>query len=178
MPLALTSVEEIFTRLIARYGMAEWSRKWEGLDLNVVKADWSASLGGIPDENIFFALENLPATRVPPNAGEFRKICLEFNGGQAKRKRLPHKPQPADPERVKRELAKMLAFKNSRTFDRFAWARELKRRELAGEDVTEAERRMWREGLKLEVIPTDVPIVISPIADHVLPPGMRKDGGR
>jgi hypothetical protein len=68
-------VDEIFTRLTVRYGRDFLSR-WEGLNLDVVKADWAEQLAfydGKP-EAIKHALSMLPSDR-PPTAAQFRDLC-------------------------------------------------------------------------------------------------------
>jgi len=174
MPLSLDSVKEIHTRLIARYGQ-DFMRQWEGIDPKLVQADWAQSLGGITDDAIFFALDHLPE-RVP-NASVFRKLCMQYNGSGSKEpKRLSAPKVVANPRVVEREIGKMLAAQR-RGFKagRFDWAKELKRRAAQGEDVPSKHLDMAKDALKVEIIPTPVPIVMATIADHLLPPGMRKE---
>jgi hypothetical protein len=69
-------VERLFSRLQVRYGDA-WLRKWEGINLAAVKADWCEQLGPLYQRNpkaISYALDHLPD--YPPNADGFLRICL------------------------------------------------------------------------------------------------------
>lgn len=70
-------VEVLFTRLQVRYGDA-WTRKWDGIDAEAIKADWCEQLGGMFERNrnaIAHALKHLPD--YPPNVDVFLKLCLQ-----------------------------------------------------------------------------------------------------
>ena len=95
-------VELIFTKCSMVYGRDFLSR-WEGLDLDEVKADWVRELGGLLNnpQAIRHGLTNLPDK--PPNVLQFRALCVnrpdEF-------KALPAPTAtPADKERVRKMLA-------------------------------------------------------------------------
>jgi hypothetical protein len=69
-------VERLFSRLQVRYADA-WLRKWEGINLAAVKADWCEQLGPLFQRNpkaISYALDHLPP--YPPNSDGFLRICL------------------------------------------------------------------------------------------------------
>lgn len=68
-------LEAIFTKCGLVYGRDFLSR-WEGLDLEEVKADWKRELGHLlsAPAAIKYGLENLP--NKPPHVLEFRSICI------------------------------------------------------------------------------------------------------
>ena len=68
-------VDLIFTKCSLVYGRDFLSR-WEGIDLEAVKADWVHELGGLLDkpQAIRHALTHLPPR--PPNVVEFGKLCI------------------------------------------------------------------------------------------------------
>lgn len=66
----------LFTRLQVRYGDA-WTRKWDGIDAEAIKADWFEALATMVERNpkaITHALQHLPD--YPPNCDGFLRICL------------------------------------------------------------------------------------------------------
>lgn len=137
-------VDALFSKLGIRYG-ADWLRKWEGFDIAAVKADWAAELGGFADKPaaLKHALGNLPADR-PPSVAQFRALCL-----QAPIAVLPALPAPpADPEAAERVRALGVTIGGA---DPKAWAHLLRRRELACERLTAAQRAAWRDALRPEM---------------------------
>ena len=103
-PLPNSWVNSLFARLAVRYGSA-WAAKWEGLDMDAVRADWADELAGYvncPDA-IKHALDHLPHDR-PPNVLQFRALCI-----RRPETLLPALPAPdatpADKERVRNMLA-------------------------------------------------------------------------
>ena len=72
-------VERIFARLMVRYGVA-FLRKWDGIDLELVKQDWARRLGGFSDNSaaLAFGLEHLP--ELPPTVDQFAEICRKGPG--------------------------------------------------------------------------------------------------
>lgn len=69
-------VDVLFSRLQVRYGDA-WTRKWDGIDPDAIKADWCEALSTIVDRNpkaVTHALQHLPD--YPPNCDGFLRICL------------------------------------------------------------------------------------------------------
>lgn len=89
-------VDALFERLTLRYGVA-FMRQWEDMAPAAVKMDWACVLHGIDGQTIKRALESLPADK-PPNANQFRRLCLEAIPGEAYRVKLalpaPKVPQP------------------------------------------------------------------------------------
>lgn len=106
MSLPSVWVDRIFTKLSLVYGRDFLSR-WEGLELDDVKADWAHELSGmaVRPERIKYALEHLPASK-PPTVLDFRVLCM-----QAQFDELPALPAPSDPavvaEGVRRLKAKV-----------------------------------------------------------------------
>lgn len=70
-------VDVLFSRLAVRYGDA-WFRKWDGLPIEDVKADWQRGLEHIFAGNpkaIAFGLDHLP-DEFPPTVDAFARLCL------------------------------------------------------------------------------------------------------
>lgn len=104
-------LELVFTKLALVYGR-DFLSKWEGLDMGEVKADWKRELGAVLSSPVAiqFALENLPADRVP-NVIQFRSLCMD-----APRNEVPElltrdipKPTPEEKARVRALLEKARA---------------------------------------------------------------------
>lgn len=72
MPLPSRYVDEIHMRLAVRYGSA-WVSKWQGVDMNAIKADWAEVLDGMQPASIRKALDSLPPD-FPPTATAFRAL--------------------------------------------------------------------------------------------------------
>ncbi len=95
-------VDRIFTKLSLTYGRDFLSR-WEGLELDDVKADWAHELSGmaVRPERIRYALENLPASK-PPTVLEFRNLCMQAHFDE-----LPALPAPISKEQIERNLQRV-----------------------------------------------------------------------
>lgn len=144
MGLPLQWVERIFDRLTTTYGQ-EFTGKYNGVNVNDVKAAWSHELGGFEQspEAIAHVLGNLTAKA--PNLIEFRNMCLAAPRKQADRIESPK----ANPERVAAELAKLNIAKQSVSrVDHKAWARVHIARHEAGERVRPIAMQYAREALK------------------------------
>jgi len=154
-------LDGLFTKCAVRYGSA-WFAKWDGVPMEVVKADWAEHLGGLGIAAITHGLLNLPD--FPPTAIDFKRVAL-----QRPEPELPRLPAPkADPEKVKAILSNLKIGRKGRT----QWAYDLQEAEKAGRALTEAQRRAWRDAM------TDAPatrcgMVFSNIDPACLPPGMR-----
>lgn len=101
MSLQDSWVDRIFTKLSMTYGR-DFLARWEGLELEDVKADWGDELGGLsptPDR-IRYALENLPLKA--PTVIEFR--ALAFSMPIVSMPALPA-PDPAGLKRIAETLA-------------------------------------------------------------------------
>lgn len=167
MPLSQRIVDEIFGRLLVRYGAA-WIRMWEGIDIGPVKADWAQQLDGASVDSIRYGLDNLPE-KYPPTVAEFRAICRGVPLQHVRM--LP--PPPINRTKAKEAAEKMRGLFKPKE-DPLGWAKELRRREKAGESLTFFERDCWREALKNEGLSGPVLFgSISVIPKDVLPPGMR-----
>jgi hypothetical protein len=142
MPLPAAWVESLFTRLAVRYG-SEWTRRWEGIDIAAVKADWAEELSGFinsPDA-IKHGLENLPADR-PPTVSQFRVICR----GRPDIFPPQIKGPASSDEVVNSAIKKALAGEKNNEGPR-AWANRLRIREQQAERLSQAQRDMWRAAL-------------------------------
>ena len=75
MPLPSRWVDAIFAKLTVTYGQ-EFLRRWEGVDIAQVKADWALELAGYENQPkaIKYALESLPIDK-PPTVLQFRELC-------------------------------------------------------------------------------------------------------
>jgi hypothetical protein len=141
-------VDRIFEKLTLVYGQA-FLRRWEQLDIDKVKADWGKELAGFlhnPDA-LAFAMQNLPPDAPPPTVLQFRHLAAQAPR-KAAASTLPA-PPPANPERMRAELAKLK--RPDGEFDPKAWAWKLRAREQAGERLTLAQREMWRAALHVEL---------------------------
>lgn len=72
--LPRAAIDELFARLATRYGHRFMSL-YDGLHIDDVKNDWCAVLARLTPAHFDHAMSNLPAGR-PPDAGEFRNLCL------------------------------------------------------------------------------------------------------
>jgi hypothetical protein len=143
MPLHRDWVEKIHTRLLARYGSA-WISLYRDIDPALVVADWAEALNGFGAEAIRHALSCLPDD-APPNAAQFARLCMR--GPQSQAPVLPW-PTP-DPAMVARVMSgiKRPAQRNPRQ-----WVHDLKAREERGDNLTQAQRDMWRTALSAHVL--------------------------
>ena len=165
MPLHSRTIDEIFGRLLVRYGAA-WIRMWEGLDMKPVKADWATQLERFSVADINYALDRLPE-KYPPNVAEFRALCRAAPAPQVKRL-----PPPAFRADKAREFVENIKGVFKPKDDRFAWAKALRAREEAGEHLTEQVRKDWRAALERQ-LHTVVLGEFVPIDPTCLPPDMR-----
>lgn len=109
MRLPASWVDELFSRLGVRYGVA-FTALYRDLNIADVKDDWAESLGVCVrrPEAIKHALEFLPEK--PPNVIQFRTLCMEAMKGAAyEEPALPAPPDvQADPQRVAALIAGVL----------------------------------------------------------------------
>lgn len=150
MALPTSWVDKIFEKLALTYGH-QFMDRWRGMKVQDVKTDWAGELAGFHDhpEAIAYALANLPADR-PPTVLQFRDICR-----QAPRQELaalPAPSAPADPERLRSELSKLLgAFRSKAPQPRagvdLSWADRIVARHEGGEKVSGGSLRIAREAL-------------------------------
>jgi hypothetical protein len=102
MSLPLQAVDRLFARLTATYGRS-FLAGYDGIEPAAVKTAWAHELSGFGGnlQALAWALENLPERA--PNVIEFRNIARKAPTPEAPR--LPE--APADPERLRAELAKL-----------------------------------------------------------------------
>lgn len=145
MSLPLQAVERLFDRLSATYGR-QFFGLYEGLDPAAIKTIWAHELSGFRNNlpAVAWALENLPERA--PNAIEFRNLCRK-----APVIEVPKLLPPANPERLKGELAKLAkvvadAEKVAKT-DALAWARRIVEKHESGMQIAAFTLRTAREAL-------------------------------
>ena len=131
MSLPIAWVEKIFDKLTLNYGQ-DFLNRYKSIPLADVKTDWSHELGfvmGRPSA-ISFALSNLPER--PPTAQQFRALCLSAPQTDVP-EALTYSP-PANPERMREELAKLS--KPVPKVDGRDWARRVIERKESGVKVS------------------------------------------
>lgn len=146
MPLPSRWVDSLFSKLTVTYG-AEFLRKYEGVQISDVKADWAEELSGYqqnPDA-IKHALENLPLEK-PPSVLQFRELCRK--APLPKFKALPAPDiDPAMAQAVKAAVKPI-----GKATDPLEWAKNLRDREaVSPKSMSMFQRHAWREALKLKV---------------------------
>ena len=124
-----TTIDHLFGKLLARYGSA-WRGKWNGIDPDVVKADWMQMLDGISLQSVLYAIQYLPED-FPPTAGQFLALCRR---APAPAQAQIDGPRTADPARVAAELKR--AFAGAVERGPRAWIGELRARQEAGERLS------------------------------------------
>lgn len=149
MSLSIQAIDRLFTRLGATYG-SQWDKALGSAPLGDVKTLWAHELSSYATSlhRIAWALENLPPRC--PNVIEFKMLCK-----QAPAPEVPALPEPkADPERLKRELAKLADMKKTAVADKTdhrAWAKRVLANYTAGERINPTVLRFAREALRHEV---------------------------
>lgn len=143
MGLPTQAIERLFQRLAATYGAA-WDRSLGAAPLADVKTAWNHELSGFGGrlDDIAWALENLPDR--PPNVIEFKKLCR-----MAPATETPQLPAPpADPERLKAELAKLGKIVNKPRHDDKEWARIIVKRAEAGDPIRPYNLNLAKQALR------------------------------
>jgi hypothetical protein len=139
--LPTQAIDRLFQRLAATYG-ASWDRSLGQAPTADAKSAWAHELQGFAGrlDCLAWALENLPEKC--PNVIEFRNLCR-----RAPEPQMPRLPEPAaDPERVKRELAKLGHLREPvASRPDTDWARRIVARAEAGAKVAPLPLRMARE---------------------------------
>lgn len=150
MSLPASWVDRIFEKLTVAYGH-DFLRRWEGLDMAMVKADWADELAGYGSmpQAIKYGLDNLPADK-PPTAKQFRAICNTVP-------MATHLALPAPVEPQSEAVRARVAAVGQVAGDPKAWAKRLRDIELNhggympnGLKMTRAAREMWRTALESE----------------------------
>ena len=140
-------IEAIFTKLQVRYGAA-WLRQWDGVDMELVKADWADELAGFQEnlEPLRYALRNLPERC--PNVAQFRALANACPLPEFKQLPAPK----ADERVVAEEMAKQLGIKKAMQplVDGKEWARRLMARHESGERIRPYSLQCARQALGME----------------------------
>lgn len=161
---ARMAFKEAYTRLLAKARDEARPATWTaslGSDLEARKRALAAAVedGRLASEDAFGMCPALP----PP-----KSLLLE----------APPKCERAA-ARAKRELLELAEAKRSGDpTDPMAWARDLRGREKAGEQLNETQRTAWRKALDRAPAGGQVLTGFSPIARELLPPGMRHGAAR
>lgn len=145
MSLPIAAIDRLFARLHATYGAA-WDRAMGSVPVADAKAAWAHELGGFAGrlQDVAWALEHLPERC--PNVIEFRNLCRMAPATEVAQLPAP----PADPERVRAELAKLGPMTApAASVDGRGWARRLLERHAAGEKLLPVQLRFAREALGL-----------------------------
>lgn len=168
-PLSSEMVDGLFTRLAVRYGSA-WFAKWDGVPMEVVKADWASELAGLGMAALTHGLMNIPED-FPPTASQFKRLCLNRPEPTP-----PQLPAPkADPGRVAKvmtELRNKLAKRKP-----LAWAYEMQERERKGERLSASQQLAWRTALA-EQADASIGGWFTPIPVECWPEKMRDEAGK
>lgn len=120
-----------------------------GVPADLLRVEWARELSGLSAADLKHGMANLPAEH-PPNAPAFRAICA------SRPKPLPP-PLPAakyvpKPEEVAQAKTMVAAFDAQKgPIDPLRWARNLRKREAAGESLTPLQKQCWRDALAREI---------------------------
>ena len=139
-------IDRLFERLSMTYGIA-WDNSLGTAPLNELKSFWMHGLSGFLQSKesmmaISWALNHLPER--PPNLVQFKNLC--YQAPAVERPKLPS--PPADPERVKQELAKLAGI-NKPKQDPKDWARKILGDYAAGVKKPVAVVQMARDALRM-----------------------------
>ena len=139
-------IDRLFERLSMTYGIS-WDNSIGTAPLNEIKTFWMNQLSGFMQSKesmmaISWALNHLPER--PPNLVQFKNLC--YQAPAVERPQLPS--PPADPERVKQELAKLAGMNNPKQ-DPKEWARKILGDYAAGVKKSPTVVQMARDALKV-----------------------------
>ena len=161
---ARMAFKEAYERLVAQARAAGVPVRWEpslGSDLTLRKQALTQAVkqGKLTEERAFDACPALPMPdsarlALPAPRSERRQTIREQLGALAQQKRSEAPPD----------------------FDPLAWAKALRDAEQAGKDLSIAQRDAWRRALDGVAATAGVAGGFTPIPDHLLPPGMRRNG--
>lgn len=143
-------IEKILSKLALTYGV-RFHAQYEGMAPDMVRANWRKELGDISREGIEYATANLPE-KFPPNVLEFRRLCHSRRTEASRLLLPPPRPRGMD-DKVRERIAAIGAQK--RDLDPKGWARKLRMRELACENLTPTQRAMWRAALGSNALPPE-----------------------
>jgi hypothetical protein len=133
---------------------------------------WQASLGSDADKRKRELTAAVDAGKLTAEAAHEQCPVLPMPSSQ--RALLPP-PVPGDGQTFREILTELVEAKRTSTepVDPLGWARRLRDREQAGEDLSVAQRQDWRIALDSPIAHT-VEGGFSPIPNELLPPDMRK----
>jgi hypothetical protein len=140
-------IDRLFERLSMTYGIS-WDNSLGSAPLNEIKSHWMHELSGFLKSKEFmmaisWALDHLPER--PPNLVQFKNLC--YQAPAVERPQLPS--PPADPERVKQELAKLTPFRMGPGVDPKAWAHKILNEYADGVKRPMAVVQMARDALRM-----------------------------
>lgn len=143
MSLPSNWVEPIFTKLTLVYGQA-FLRRWQDLDIELVKADWAHELDGLDrsPKSIAFALQNLPPDK-PPTVLEFRNLARRMPAEAIQALPLPR----LDAATVSGFTAKARASLKTAAAGNKDWAHLIIKRHGAGETIRPYSLKLAREAV-------------------------------
>lgn len=162
MALSASLVEQVFARMLVRYGSA-WRAKWQGVEPEAVKADWAEQLGGFGLAALTHGLANLPDD-FPPSVTQFKALCLSRPNVVAL---PPLKRGPLPPEVAAKIAPLVQAWKSRKPLQ---WAYDLQERERRGDSLSVTQRAAWRVTLQRRSDETIVGAFV-PIPERLHPPG-------
>ena len=140
-------IDRLFERLSMTYGIA-WDNSLGTAPLNEIKSFWLHELSGFLKSKesmmaISWALNHLPER--PPNLVQFKNLCHQAPAVEKPKLLEP----PADPERVKQELAKFSGLRMGPKIDPKDWARKILADYDAGVKRPVAVVQMARDALRM-----------------------------
>lgn len=145
MALPDSWVDHLFAKLAVRFGDA-WTRKWEGIQMTAVRADWAAVLDGMPGPALQHGLNNLPR-EFPPTAHQFRDLCIRRADDD--RATVPALPAPSSVNVGQAQrLREIVAGAFATPKDPRRWAHSLKARHEAGERLSQAQIDAYTAALR------------------------------
>jgi hypothetical protein len=151
MSLPAAWVDRIFEKLSLVYGQS-FLRRWDGIDLAAVKADWAHELRGFAQapNAIAHGLAHLPTEGQAPTVLQFRQLCVR--APMVEREALTQSQSKPDPQRVAATLARLRELRPGPR-DPKGWAWGLKAREERDPKcLSAAQRDMWRAALALDLM--------------------------
>ena len=140
-------IDRLFERLSMTYGNA-WDNSIGSAPLNEIKTFWMNQLSGFMQSKesmmaISWALNHLPER--PPNLVQFKNLC--YQAPAVEKRQLPS--PPADPERVKQELAKLSGMSKPKQ-DPKDWAQKILGDYAAGVKKSPTVVQMARDALNVQ----------------------------
>ena len=140
-------IDRLFERLSMTYGIS-WDNSIGSAPLNEIKTFWMNQLSVFMQSKesmmaISWALNHLPER--PPNLVQFKNLC--YQAPAVEKRQLPS--PPADPERVKQELAKLSGMSKPKQ-DPKDWARKFLGDYAAGVKKSPTVVQMARDALNVQ----------------------------